>query len=270
MSDTLISLLLPLLLAGAAAGLIAGLLGVGGGILLVPVLSVVLPTIGVPDSVSMHIAVASSLAVIIATAIASARAHAKRGSVDTDLVRRWAPFIAIGALAGALVARMLSGDVLRVMFAVLAFVLGVRFLLARERETSRLALAANPQRACAAGIGVLSAWLGIGGGSFSVPLINALGRPVQRAVGTSAWLGLFIAVPATAGYIVGGLGVAGRPDFSLGYLHLPSVIIIGAAGVLLAPVGAQLAHALPQRRLKQVFGVFLLMASARLIQHVLG
>lgn len=267
--DILLSLIVPLVLAGGVAGLIAGLLGVGGGIVIVPVMTVVLAILAVPASVSMHIAVASSLAVIIATSMASARAHAGRDALDADVVRRWGPFIALGALGGALVARFLDGDFLRVLFATLALVLGVRFILARSTDTGRLRLGSIAQRACAGVIGILSSWLGIGGGTFSVPLLHALGLTMHRAVGTSALIGLFIALPATIGYVVGGLGIAGRPEFSLGFLHLPSVVVLTLTATLLAPLGARLAHRLEQRRLRQVFGVFLIIGAARLFQQAL-
>lgn len=268
--DTLLNLFVPLLLAGAFAGIVAGLLGVGGGIVIVPVMTVVLTFLAVPPAVSMHIAVASSLAVIIATAIVSSRAHGRRGALDMAIVRRWGPFIALGALAGALVARLLSGDFLRLLFATLALIVGLRFLLARQHNAGRLNIGSHGQRVCAAVIGLLSSWLGIGGGTFSVPLLHAQGLAVHRAVGTSALIGLFIALPATVGYIASGIGVPGRPGGSLGYLYLPAVLVLALSATVLTPLGARLAHRLPQHRLRQVFGVFLLLASARLFERALG
>lgn len=269
-AETLMTLALTLTLAGAFAGIIAGLLGVGGGIVMVPVMTIVLALLSVAPDVSMHMAVASSLAVINATALVSSRAHARRDALDFAIVRRWGPFVALGALAGALVARYLSGDFLRLLFASLAMLVGLRFLLARQRAAGRLQLGHAGQRCCAGAIGLLSSWLGIGGGTFSVPLLHANGLAVHRAVGTSSLIGLFIALPATAGYIAGGLGMAGRPAGSLGYLYLPAVAVLTLSAMLLTPIGARLAHRLAQHRLRQVFGVFLLLAAARLFSQALG
>lgn len=268
-TDTLISLA-PLLGAGLAAGLVAGLLGVGGGIVMVPILSLVLPALGADEAVSMHMAVASSLAVIVVTSLVSARAHAQRGGVDADTARLWALPIAAGALAGALAARYLSGDALRVLFGVLAAAVGTRFLLGQSAPEARLHWTRTTRRIAATAIGVLSAWLGIGGGTFAVPALHGVGLPMHRAVGTAALLGFFVALPGAIGFAISGLDVGGRLANSVGYLHLPAVLVLAAGAVLLVPVGARLAHALPQGKLRRVFGVFLLLAAARMMSKALA
>ncbi|MEO0616325.1 MAG: sulfite exporter TauE/SafE family protein [Pseudomonadota bacterium] len=268
-TDTLISLA-PLLGAGLAAGLVAGLLGVGGGIVMVPILSLVLPAMGADDAVSMHMAVASSLAVIVVTSLVSARAHSRRGGVDLDTARLWALPIAVGALAGALAARFLSGDALRVLFGFLAAFVGARFLLGRSAPAATLRWSRTGRQIAATGIGVLSAWLGIGGGTFAVPVLHGVGLPIHRAVGTAALLGFFVALPGAIGFALSGHGVDGRLTTSVGYLHLPAVLMLAAGAVLLVPVGARLAHALPQQHLRRVFGVFLLLAAARMMSKALA
>lgn len=268
-TDSLITLL-PLVGAGLAAGLVAGLLGVGGGIVMVPILSIVLPHLGAGDAVSMHMAVASSLGVIIVTSLVSARAHAARGAVDVPTAKRWALPIATGALAGALAARYLSGDALRILFGLLATLVGLRFVLGAGNTEAALDWSRPLRRAAALVIGVLSAWLGIGGGTFAVPVLHGIGLPMHRAVGTAALLGFFIALPGAVGFALSGVDVVGVPSPRLGYLHVPSVLALGLGAVFLVPLGARLAHALPQHQLRRVFGVFLLLAAARMMAKALG
>ena len=263
--ESLFALIALLLVCGAAAGLIAGLLGVGGGIILVPAMVFVLDFQGVADRVSMHMAVATSLAVIVTTAMSSARAHWRRGGIDKAIARRWIPAMACGALGGALLARLISGDLLRIAFALLAIIIGLKFLRGQRPQPTRHRPVPGPaqQLGIASGIGALSAWLGIGGGSLSVPVLQALGLSVHRAVGTSSLLGLAIAIPATLGFIAAGYSIADRPPGSLGYVYAPAAATLAVTAALLAPVGARLAHSLDQIRLKQVFGIFLLMAGLR-------
>ncbi|MEM7610334.1 MAG: sulfite exporter TauE/SafE family protein [Pseudomonadota bacterium] len=267
--ELLLSLIVPLLVAGIVAGLIAGLLGVGGGIVLVPILSLVLARAGVADRVSMHIAVATSLAVIVATSMLSARAHAQQGAVQWAVIKRWGPFIALGAFVGAILARWLDGDVMRVLFAVLATVVGLRMLMSLPARTTHWQPSASVQRSLATLIGTFSSWIGIGGGSFSVPMLTRMGFSVHRAVGSSAMLGLFIAVPATFGYIVAGRRIPDLPKYAAGFVHLPSVLIIILAASITTRLGASLAHKLPQATLKRVFGAFLIVAAARMTWRVM-
>jgi uncharacterized membrane protein YfcA len=265
----LIVLIVGLALTGALAGLAAGLLGIGGGIVLIPMITIALDALGVPRSVSMHIAVATSLATIVLTSIASARAHARRDGVDMRIVRSWAPAIVAGSLAGGLLARWINGDVLRGLFALLALVIGVRLARRRGATVTPRDLTLRVQQFLAALIGLFSSWIGIGGGSFSVPLLRATGEPMHRAVGTAATLGFFIAVPATAGLIIGGLGQASLPDWSLGYLHLPSALCIIPMTLAFAPLGARLAHHLSQTVLQRVFAAFLILSSLRMFAQIL-
>lgn len=271
-SHTLLTLIAMLLVSGAFAGIFAGLLGVGGGIVLVPVLSFLFGFLGISDAVTMHMAVATSLTVIIATAVSSAKAHRARDAIDVAIVRRWMPAIGVGALAGALLARSISGDVLRGLFAALALIIGISFIRGQANSASRGSLSIPPtgQMMIASLIGVLSSWLGIGGGSMSVPALQATGLPVHKAVGTSSLLGLAIAVPGAIGFVLAGQGVADRPAGSLGYVYWPAAVALAVTAALLAPVGARLAHGLDQRRLRQVFGIFLLLAGSNMVLKTLS
>ncbi|MEM8547878.1 MAG: sulfite exporter TauE/SafE family protein, partial [Pseudomonadota bacterium] len=168
-------------LVGALAGVVAGLLGVGGGIIMVPALTVVLPAVGVTPELSMHLAVATSLAVIIVTGSASARAHYRRGSVDVVRVGHWAIFVAAGAAGGALAARFLDGNFLRFAFGLLALFVASRLLFERQRSVRVRAIGRGAQRLIVGVIGMLSAWLGIGGGTMMVALLRSTGLAMHQA-----------------------------------------------------------------------------------------
>lgn len=259
-----------LLLAGLAAGIIAGLLGVGGGIVIVPVLFHALGAVGVPETHIMHVAVGTSLASIVATGYSSIRAHYARGAVDVGLLRAWAPAVAAGVLAGTAVAASVKGAVLTGIFATVA--LAVASYMSLGREDWRLA--DQPpggwlKNLIAATIGSISSMMGIGGGSLSVPTLVLCNYPIRRAVGTSAALGLVIAVPGALGYVVAGWGVPERPDLSLGYVNLLGLALVTPASILAAPLGARLAHAIPPAMLRRAFAVFLALTSLKMYYAIL-
>lgn len=261
----LLSLIAAMLLAGAVAGVLAGLLGVGGGIVMVPALEAALGYLGVDAAVRMHIAVATSLATIIPTSISSAAAHYRRHSIDIAVVRYWSPFMLIGAVAGTIIAARVGGQVLAGVFAVVAFAVAVNMMRPSQEKT----ICNDVPRgligsAIPAGIGTISTLMGIGGGSMSVPAMTLMSKPVHLAVGTSALLGLVIAVPATVGYVLAGQGNELLPEWSLGYVSLVGFAIFAPATVILAPVGAKLAHALSRRHLSRLFGLFLLIVAIRM------
>jgi uncharacterized membrane protein YfcA len=265
-SAELIQLVLLLAAAGVAAGVLAGLLGVGGGIVLVPVLDLAFGAAGVPDAVRMHLAVGTSLASIVPTALSSARAHWHRGGIDPAVAMSWSPAIAVGATLGAWLASRVGGAVLSMVFAVVALGAALRMLLgsggsgeAFDRGASRARWWPLP-----VAIGTVSSMMGIGGGTLSVPALSALGLPVHRAVGTSAWLGLWIALPAAIGFAWLGRGEDGLPAFSAGHVNLLALAVLLPATVLAAPLGAKLAHSLSRRQLSVAFGVFLLVSALRM------
>ena len=257
---------------GLAAGVLAGLLGVGGGISLVPALDYAFGVVGVADELRMHLAVGTSLASIIPTAIASARAHRLRGAVDRDLARRWAPAIATGAAMGAIIASFLGARALSGIFASVALFVALRMIW--RSGDSGTGLDRQPGRSrwlpIPVGIGAISALMGIGGGTLSVPAMTWLGVPVHRAVGTSAWFGLWIAMPAAAGYAWLGRGLAGLPPLSVGYVNLVALLVLLPSTVVAAPLGAKLAHGLSRRQLSLAFGCFLLLTAARMAYRSLA
>jgi uncharacterized membrane protein YfcA len=267
----LLSLVFAMLAAGAVAGVLAGLLGIGGGIVIVPALEGALAFAGVDPSVRMHTAVATSLATIIPTSISSARAHYRRHSIDFTVIRYWSPTIFLGAIAGAGIASLVTGRVLAGVFAVVALLVAINMM----RRDANTALRNDLLRGLAgpfipAGIGAVSTLVGIGGGSMSVPALTLMNVPIHRAVGTSSLLGLAIAVPATAGYIIAGWNVALLPAWNLGYVSLLGFIVITPVTVLCAPLGARLAHAISQRWLSGLFGLFLLLVALRMATKALA
>jgi uncharacterized membrane protein YfcA len=257
--------------AGVVAGILAGLLGVGGGIVIVPALDFALTSVGVSPSVALHIAVATSMATIIPTAAASARGHARRGAVDFDVIRRWSAPIALGALAGALLASRVQGHTLALLFAGIALLAAVRMLLPLEGRTLRQSIPGGlAGAALPAAIGGVSAMMGIGGGTLSVPTLTLCGLPVHRAVGTAALLGLLIAIPGTVGYLLAQAPVDLVPALTVGYVSLPGFAIVAPLSWLAAPLGVKLAHSLDRRALSAGFGLFLLIVAGRMIFRVLS
>lgn len=255
-----------LLATGVFAGLLAGLLGVGGGIVMVPAMTIVFGLLGYDADVYHHVAVGTSLAVIISTGFVSARSHFKRGAVMVPVLKLWAPFIISASLLGGLMSRYYSGDVLRIIFGVIAFLLAVNAVLPfQEKLMGQLKGSAITNRLSAFVIGYVSALMGIGGGSLSVPTLTAFGNTIHKAVGTSAALGVLLAVPAAIGFVISGWGIAERPPFSFGYVNIPAMLLIGLTASLVAPIGASLAHRLDQKQLKLGFAVFLVVVSVRMI-----
>jgi uncharacterized membrane protein YfcA len=254
-----------MLATGAVAGVLAGLFGIGGGIVIVPVLEAVLGFLDVDPAIRMHVAVATSLAVIVPTSISSARAHHQRGAVDVDIVRRWAIFVLIGALLGAWVASQFHSRVLAAVFATLALFVAAKLTLFPE---TRNLTDEVPKKAWVplipVSIGGFSSMMGIGGGTFSVMVLTLFGEPIHKGVGTAALFGLVISLPGMLGYMVTGFGDVRLPPGSLGYVSLVGFAAIAPATVLAAPLGARIAHSLPPRRLSLLFGLFLVVASVRL------
>ncbi len=244
---------------GMAAGLLAGLLGVGGGLIIVAALTWILPTQGVPAEQVMHVALATSLASIIATSLSSTRAHHARGSVMWPTAAWLVPGLLLGGALGAAIADHLSGLVLRLGVAGFCFIAGTQLALGKARPDTEEHPAPRGAGLSAWGvlIGTISALVGIGGGSITVPVLIAHGARPVRAVGTSAACGFAIAVASAAGYAFGGRDATGLPSGSWGYVYLPAAGAIAVASVLIAPLGARLAHRLGGASLKRVFAGFL-------------
>ena len=260
-----------LVLTGVVAGILAGLLGVGGGIVIVPVLFWVFEALRFPEETAMTVAVATSLATIVPTSISSARAHRAKGNLDAGLFRRWAPFVFTGALVGGLLSFVLDGSDLRLVFGVVALVVAINMAVPRTLVlASDLPRPLAAQGGIAGGIGVFSALMGIGGGTLSVPILSLFSFPTHRAVGTAAAFGLVIAVPAVFGFVLSGWNAPLRPPYSLGYVNLVAAAIIFPVTTLVAPFGARIAHALPAARLKLAFAVFLAITALRMLWSALA
>ena len=270
MTDLLL-LAFAMLATGAIGGVLAGLLGIGGGIVIVPVLDAALQFLGTEPSIRMHVAVATSLATIIPTSLASSRAHYRRDSVDVPLVRRWAPFVLVGSIAGTWIASRVDSSVLSAVFATVAFIIGVKLVLPMHDRR----LTPDVPRGWLIGgvpltIGAVSSMMGIGGGTLSVAALTLFNQPIHRAVGTAALFGLVIALPGTAGFMLAGYGDTRLPPGSVGYVNLVGFALISPTTVLAAPLGAAIAHRLTQRRLSALFGLFLLTMSFRMAWQALG
>lgn len=263
--DSLLLLGAAMLATGCVAGVLAGLFGIGGGIVIVPVLELTLGFVGVDPAIRMHIAVATSLATIIPTSLSSARAHAKRQAVDFALVKRWAPFVLVGALLGAWIAAQLHSRALAFLFATVAVLVAAKMLLPAESRNLTDDVPRGPLvLIIPAAIGCLSSMMGIGGGTFSVMTLTMFNQPIHRAVGTAALLGLVISLPGTIGFIITGWSDARLPPGSLGYVNLLGFALIAPATVLTAPLGVKIAHAFSEKKLSMLFGAFLLVAAGRL------
>lgn len=255
-----------LLVTGVVSGVAAGLLGIGGGAIIVPALASALSLLGYDGDVVQHVAVGTSLAIIIPTGLASAAAHDKRRAVDHRVLNLWAPVIMISTLAGGLMAGLYSGDALRIIFGVVALFIAANIVLPfQERLMGHLGGSALTHRISAAVVGYISALMGVGGGSLSVPTIHAFGASMHKAVGTGAAIGVFIAFAGTLGFIVSGWNVAGRPPLSVGYINVVALVLVGATAALFAPFGAALAHRMQQRTLKLAFAVFLTLVGLNMI-----
>lgn len=268
---TLVTLVVGLAGAGAVAGLLAGLLGVGGGIVIVPVLYTLFTLLDLAPHVRMPLAVGTSLSTIIVTAWVSSRAHWRRASVDLDLLRSFAPWIVVGVPVGSLVAAFAPAGAMVLVFAVVALAVALYMGLAPGDAGLARAVPVGPVRWLAATtIGALSSIMGLGGGTLGVPTLTLMGVPVRRAVGTGAAFGVVIAVPATVGMILAGWGDAELPVASLGFVNLLGFVVLVPMTVAMAPLGAALAHKIPPPLLRRAFAMFLLITSMRMFMGHFG
>lgn len=259
------------LAAGVGGGLLAGLLGAGGGIIIVPALYVSLSATGMDPALTMQVAVGTSLLTIVFTAITSTRAHNAKGGVDWDLLRTWAPAIVIGVIIGGLLGGLLSGYLMIAVFAVVATWIGLDMILRTPTDGAAARQFSRPVwSAMGVGAGVISALMGIGGATVSVPAFQMAGIPIRRAVGTSAANGFFIGLVGALIYVITGIGVEGRPPFSLGYVNLLAGALIIPLTMIFAPIGAKLAHRISPTTLRRLFGTFVLLTAVRMWRDLAG
>ena len=249
---------------GAFAGILAGLLGVGGGLVIVPVLTFIFTAQHLPDAHILHLALGTSLASIMFTSVSSLRAHHQRGAVDWIVVRRISLGIVVGTFGGSWVAAQLSTRFLKAFFVVFLYYVATQMLLNIKPKPHRQLPGLTAMFGVGGVIGGVSSLVGIGGGSLSVPFLTWCNVAIHRAIGTSAAIGFPIAVAGAVGYVVNGLS-AQLPLYSLGFVYLPALAGIAAASIVTAPIGAKLAHSLPVDKLKKIFALLLIVMGTKLL-----
>jgi uncharacterized membrane protein YfcA len=252
------SLILTLILLGLATGFLAGLLGVGGGMIMVPFMTAILSGQGVTSELAIKMAIATSMATIVFTSLSSVRAHHKRGAIRWDLVKGLAPGIVLGSVVASMgVFAVLKGSALALFFAVFVSFSAIQMFLDKKPAPSRSIPGAAGLLGAGSIVGFLSGLVGAGGGFISVPFLTWCNVAIHNAVATSAALGFPIALANALGYMVSGMGLTHLPPYSLGYIWLPGLVVIASCSVMTAPVGAAAAHKLPVKRLKRIFASIL-------------
>ncbi|MGH6916343.1 MAG: sulfite exporter TauE/SafE family protein [Geminicoccaceae bacterium] len=255
-----------LLAAGLLTGLLAGLLGIGGGGILVPVLYELFGSLGVDEAIRMHLAVGTSLAVIIPTSLRSFAAHRAHGAVDMEILKSMALPVIAGVCLGAVLARYSNDAVLKAIWVIAATLMGVRLYFGRRGWQLGAEIPGNPFRTLYGGfVGLVSTLMSIGGGVFVTTMMTLYGRPIQNAVATSSGFGPLIAIPGALGFIWAGWRVTGLPPGSLGYVSLLGALLIIPTGVLAAPLGVRIAHGISPRKLELAFATFLMLVALRFL-----
>src|SRR5690554_944511 len=253
---------------GATAGFLAGLLGIGGGGVMVPILTAIFVAQGVPAAYVVHLALGTAMAVMAVTAISSLRAHHRLGSVRWDIFRAITPGILIGAFAATFFAATVASRPLALFFAGFMALMAVQMMMDVKPKPTRNLPGKIGVSAVGLGIGGISALVAIGGAALSVPFMVRCNVRLQHAIGTSAAIGWPVAVAGAGGYLVNGLNMPGMPAYSIGFIYLPALVTIAVAGVIAAPFGVKLAHRMPVKRLKKVFAVFFMLLSLKMVHTV--
>lgn len=268
-ASDLLAMLALLMAIGGFAGVIAGLLGVGGGIILVPAFFYAFTGLGYGGPDLMRICLATSLATIIVTSLRSVLAHHRKGAVDWSVLRGWGPGIALGAVLGVFAVAQLRTPALQAIFGSLALIVALYLGLGRAEWRLGPRMPAGPVRALLSPlVGFLSVLMGIGGGSFGVPLMSLYGMTIHRAVATAAGFGVVIALPSVAGFLLG--RVEGAPPATLGAVNLPAFAAVIAMTLITTPLGVRLAHATDPRPLKRIFAVFLALVAINMLRKAAG
>jgi len=255
---------------GACVGFFAGLLGVGGGSIIVPILTTLFVAQRFPMETALHMALGTSLATIVLTSVSSMRAHNKLGAVRWDIVKMITPGILLGTFGGSFLASRIPPKPLAIFFALFMSYVAFSMLANVKSKPSRALPGPFGTSLVGLAIGGFSALVAIGGGSLSVPFMTWCNVKVHQAIGTSAAIGLPIALAGTLGYLVTGWGSSGMPAYSLGFIYLPALVLISVVSVFVAPLGARLAHRLPVTTLKKIFAFVLLLLCAKMLQTVFG
>lgn len=270
-TEILLQMLVVLMALGAFAGVLAGLLGVGGGIVLVPGFFYAFQALGYGSDQLMQICLATSLSTIIVTSYRSVMSHNKKGAVEWSILRGWGPGIILGAIIGVLVASALRSTTLQLLFGVLGLLIGLYMAFGRNDWRLGDAMPKGGLRAALSPvIGFLSVLMGIGGGSFGVPLMSLHSVPIHRAVATAAGFGLIIALPSAIGFLFVDIAAENRPPFTVGAVNIAAFLVIISMTTLTAPLGVKLAHALDPKPLKRVFSGFLFLVALNMLRKALG
>ena len=257
---------LPLYLGlGALAGVLAGLLGIGGGLVIVPMLLFALERQGVAHELVMHLALGTSLASIIFTAASSACSHHRRGAVHWKVVARITPGILCGTLVGTFIAASRDTALLKLIFVLFLYLVAIRMLTNHKPNPTRKLPGRGGMFAAGGVIGAISSLVGIGGGTISTPFLLRCNTRMHQAIGTSAAMGVPIALAGTIGYIYNGFNIPRLPPYSLGFVYLPALLGIVSASTLTAPLGVRLAHSLPVATLKRIFALLLIAVATRML-----
>lgn len=265
--DQLLPLAAGILAGGVAAGLLAGLFGVGGGMVVVPVLYEVFRLFGVPDTVHMQLSIGTSLAIMAPTNIRSFLAHRASGAVLMDVVRRWTPGVIVGIAIGSAIATVAPSSVFKIAFIVIATLLACKLLFGRQSWRLGDDLPKHPlARLFGLAVGLMASLTGVSGGSLCTIVLTLYGKPIHQAVATSSGIVVPIALAGTLGYVVAGLShQAQLPPLSIGFVSLIGFALMAPVSSLTAPFGARMAHALPRRVLEVAFGCFMLAAALRFL-----
>jgi uncharacterized membrane protein YfcA len=253
------------LAAGSIAGFLAGLLGVGGGVVIVPILMFIFTAQNFPADHMIHIAIGTSLASIMFTSVSSMRAHHAHAAVNWSIVKRITPGILVGTLAGTFLVAKLPANLLKGLFIFFLFYVATQLLLNIKPKPTRQLPGTGGMIAAGGIIGFVSSFVGIGGGALSVPFMTWSNVKMHNAIGTSAAIGFPIAVAGTVGYMLNGLPINNLPEWSIGFVHLPSLAGLVVASMLVAPYGARAAHKLPVATLKKIFAAFLFIIGTKLL-----
>jgi uncharacterized membrane protein YfcA len=253
---------------GGLVGFAAGLLGIGGGVVMVPLLVLVFADSGMPSEHLLHIALGTALAAMVFTSVSSMRAHHRHGAVDWKIARAMSPGMLAGSFVAALIAGWIPTRPLAVMFTALVFYAATQILLDLKPSTTRELPGAAGLFAAGTLIGAVSSLVAAGGAFMTIPFLAWCKVPLRRAIGTAAANGLPIAIAGTAGYILHGMRVQGLPRPSLGYVYLPALALVVCTSMLAAPLGARLTHSLPIKRLRTVFALLLYGFAVRMLVGV--
>ncbi len=266
---SLLPMLAILLVIGAATGVIAGLLGVGGGIVLVPAFFYTFTALGYGGPHLMQICIGTSAATIVVTSVRSVLLHNRKGAVDWQVLRDWAPFLVVGAVLGVGLASVLNTVTLQAVFGILAGLAGLYMAFGRDEWRLGAEMPGNPLRGVQATVlALFSTLMGIGGGTFGVPLMSLYGMPIHRAVATASGFGVLISVPSLIGFM--GLNVPGAPPYSIGAVNLPAFAVIIPMTLLTTPYGVRLAHAMDPKPLKRAFAIFITIVALNMLRKAVG